>query len=54
MCGLELPPSKFLVFVLNYIRCELVHLHPNAILALNCFLMLCECWLGIRPDISLF
>jgi hypothetical protein len=31
MCGLVLPLSKFLVSILNYIGCELVHLHPNAI-----------------------
>jgi hypothetical protein len=27
MAGLGLPPSKFLVFILNYHRCELVHLN---------------------------
>jgi hypothetical protein len=54
MCGLGLPPRKFLVSVLNYVGCKLIHLHPNAILALNCFSMLCECWLGIPPDTSLF
>jgi hypothetical protein len=42
MCGLGLPPSKFLVSVLNYIECELVHLHSNAISAVSCFSMLCE------------
>jgi hypothetical protein len=54
MCGLDLPPSAFLVSVLNYLGWELVHLHPNAIAALNCFSMLCECWLDIPPDSSLF
>jgi hypothetical protein len=54
MCGLGLPPSKFLVSVLNYIGCELVHLHPNTISALSYFSMLCECWLDIPPDTSLF
>jgi hypothetical protein len=54
MCGLGLPPSKFLVSILNYIGCELVYLHPNAIFALSCFSMLCECWLDIPPDTSLF
>jgi hypothetical protein len=49
MCGLGLPPSKFLVSVLNYMGCELVHRHPNAITILNCFSMLCEYWLGIPP-----
>jgi hypothetical protein len=43
MCGLGLPPSKFLISILNYIGCELVHLNPNAISVLSCFCMLCEC-----------
>jgi hypothetical protein len=47
MCGLGLPPSEFLVSILNYLGCEIIHLHPNAIAALNCFSMLCECWLDI-------
>jgi hypothetical protein len=54
MAGLGLPPSKFLVSILNYLRCELVHLNPNAIAVLSYFSMLCECWLGIPPDTSLF
>jgi hypothetical protein len=52
--GLGLPPSKFLVSILNFLRCELVHLNPNAIAALRCFTMLYECCLGIAPDTSLF
>jgi hypothetical protein len=43
MAGLGLPPSKFLVSILNFLRCELVHIKPNAITALNCFNMLCKC-----------
>jgi hypothetical protein len=54
MCGLSLPPRKFLVSILNYLECELVHLNPNAIAMLKCFSMLCECWLDIPPDTSLF
>jgi hypothetical protein len=54
MCGLGLPPSKFLVSILNYLGCELVHLNPNAIATLNYFSMLCECWLGIPLDTNLF
>jgi hypothetical protein len=54
MAGLGLPPSKFLISILNYLRCELVHLNPNAITTLSCFSMMCECWLGIPPDNSLF
>jgi hypothetical protein len=54
IAGLDLPPSKFLVSIINFLRCELVHLNSNAIVALNYFSILCECWLGIAPDASLF
>jgi hypothetical protein len=39
---------------MNYLSCELVHFNPNAIAALSCFTMLCECWLGITRDTILF
>jgi hypothetical protein len=39
---------------MNYLGCSLVHLNPNAISALSSFVMLCECWLGIPLDTSLF
>jgi hypothetical protein len=52
--GLGLPPSKFLSSITDFIGCELVHFNPNAIAALIYFAMLCECWLGIAPDASLF
>jgi hypothetical protein len=52
--GLGLPPSKFLVAIINFLGCELVHFNPNAIVALSSLFMLCECWLGIHPDTSLF
>jgi hypothetical protein len=51
---LRLPPNKFLIIVMNFLGCELVHLNPNAIAALSCFTMLHECWLGITPGTSLF
>jgi hypothetical protein len=54
VAGLELPPSKFLMAVMSHLGCELVHLNPNAIDALSCFSILCECWLGIASDTSLF
>jgi hypothetical protein len=50
---LGLPPSKFLIAIMNFLGCELFHLNLNAIAALSCFTMLCECCLGITPDISL-
>jgi hypothetical protein len=52
--GLGLPPSKFLSSVMSYLGCSLVHLNVNAVSALSSFAMLCECWLGIPPDTSLF
>jgi hypothetical protein len=48
------PLGKFLVFILNFLRCELVHLNPNAITALSYSTMLCECWLRIAPKTSMF
>jgi hypothetical protein len=43
VAGLEHPPNKFLVAIINFLRCELVHFNLNAITALSCFTMLCEC-----------
>jgi hypothetical protein len=40
---LRLPPSKFLVAIISFLWCELVHLNLNAIAALSYFTMLCEC-----------
>jgi hypothetical protein len=54
VAGLGLPPSKFLSRIMNYLGCSLVHLNPNAIFALSSFIILCNCWLGIPPDTSLF
>jgi hypothetical protein len=54
IAGLGLPPCKFLVSIMNFLRCELVHMNPNAITVLSYFTMLCECWLRISPDTSLF
>jgi hypothetical protein len=34
---LGLPPSKFLVAVMGFLRCELVHLNPNPIATLSYF-----------------
>jgi hypothetical protein len=48
------PPNKFLSSIMNYLGCSLVHLHSNVVSTLSIFVMLCECWLGIPPDTSLF
>jgi hypothetical protein len=39
--GLGLPPSKFLVTIMNFLGCGLVHFNLNVIAALSCFTMLC-------------
>jgi hypothetical protein len=54
VAGLGLLPSKFLSSIINFLSCVLVHFNPNVIAALSCFAMLCECWMGIAPDTSLF
>jgi hypothetical protein len=54
LAGLGLSPSKFLAAIMNYLGCSLVHFNINAIAALSTFVMLCECWLVIPPDFSLF
>jgi hypothetical protein len=52
--GIGLLANKFLSSIMNYLGCSLVHLNSNAILALSSFVMLCECWLGIFLDTSIF
>jgi hypothetical protein len=54
LVGLGLPPSKFLAAIMNYLGCLLDHFNVNAIAVPSSFVMLCECWLGIPPDSSLF
>jgi hypothetical protein len=54
LAELGLPPSKFLAAIMNYLGYSLVHFNANAITARSSFVMLCECWLEIPPDSSLF
>jgi hypothetical protein len=54
VAGLGLPPSKFLVAIMNFLGCELFYFNPNTIAVLSCFTMLYECWSEIAPDTSLF
>jgi hypothetical protein len=54
VAGLGFPPTKFLIAIMNFLGCELVHFNPNAIATLSYFTMLFECWLWIAPDTSLF
>jgi hypothetical protein len=39
---------------MNFLLYKLVHFNPNVITALSCFTMLCEWWLWIALDTSLF
>jgi hypothetical protein len=41
LAGLGLSPSKFLVAIVNYLACSLVHCNANALAALSSFMMLC-------------
>jgi hypothetical protein len=52
--GLGLPPGKFLSSIMNYLGCSLVHLNTNVVSAFSSFVMLCECWLRIPLDTTLF
>jgi hypothetical protein len=54
LARLRLPPSNFLAAIMNYLGFSLVHFNANVIAALSSFVMLCECWLGISLDSSLF
>jgi hypothetical protein len=40
---LGLPHSKFLVSIMNFLGCSLIHFNPNALAAFSSFAMLCEC-----------
>jgi hypothetical protein len=47
--GLSLPPHPFLHGLLFAYGVQLDDLNPNTILHIACFIMLCECFLGIEP-----
>ena len=51
--GLGFPPS-FVLSVLAYYGLELCNLNSSTIVHLSVFVTLCECWLGIAPDLQLF
>jgi hypothetical protein len=54
VAGLGLRPSKFLSSITNYLGCSLDHLNSNVVSAIINFVILCECWLGIPSNTSLF
>jgi hypothetical protein len=51
--GLSLPPHPFRRGLLFAYGIQLHDLNPNTILHIACFLMLCECFLGIEPHWAL-
>jgi hypothetical protein len=52
--GLSLPPHPFLRGLLFAYGIQLHDLNPNTILYIACFIMLCECFLGIKPHWALW
>jgi hypothetical protein len=52
--GLSLPPHPFLRSLLFVYGVQLHELNPNTILDIACFIMLCECFLGIEPHWALW
>jgi hypothetical protein len=52
--GLSLPPHPILRGLLFAYRIQLHDLNPNSILHIACFIILCECFLGIEPHWALW
>jgi hypothetical protein len=48
-CGFGLPLHRFVRGLLHYYKLEIQNLHPNTILHIVCFIMLCEAFMGIDP-----
>jgi hypothetical protein len=53
ICGLGLPCSKYLVTILGYLGCKLIHLNSNIIAALSLLYMLCECCIVVSGGRSI-
>jgi hypothetical protein len=52
--GFSFPPHPFLQGLLFAYEIQLHDLNPNTILHIVCFIMLCECFLGIEPHWALW
>ena len=52
--GLSLPAHEFLWGLLFVYDIQLHHLTPNAVLHIACFIVICECFLGIHPHWALW
>jgi hypothetical protein len=50
----SLPSCEFLRGLLHHYKIQLVHLNPNSILQIAVFVHLCETYLIIHPNFSLF
>lgn len=47
--GFEVPLYPFVRGLLFYCRLEIQNIHPNSILHIACFIVLCEAYLGMEP-----
>ena len=52
--GLSFPHHPFFVALLCTYGVQLHDLPPNSVQHIACFIVLCECYLGIRPNWALF
>lgn len=52
--GVGVPPHDFFCAVLFHYGCELDHLNPNGIQQVSTFLVLCEDFLGVSPNFTLW
>ena len=52
--GFGLPACDFFCGLLNHFKIELIHLNPNSILQIAVFVHLCEAYLAVLPNFSLF
>jgi hypothetical protein len=53
-CGLALPISPFFLLLLEELGLQLQHLTPHSILQAAIFAHLCEMFVGVAPNTSLF
>jgi hypothetical protein len=53
-CGFSLPTCEFLCGLFHHYKIEFVHLNPNCILQISVFMLLCETFLGVPPNLALF
>ena len=54
LAGLALPPSSFMLMLLELFGLQLNHLTPNSIALIAIFAHLCEMFIGVRPCVKLF